>query len=167
MDNLPNNSKDESVIIRDRGGRFVAGHVPPGGRPVGSLGGRANALKWLDAIINEREVKEAIQAAIRKEALEHSLRFFKQIIMPLLPQDVKVKLGEEGAMSWVRISTMYPTADSLPSTPADPFDSARSVAGDAGERLYASLPNCSIGPEERPPEIMAGLPQRTLSPSAE
>ena len=158
----------ESPIPRAPDGTFLPGYRPSMagmGRAKGAVGGRAKALQLLDRILGEDRVQSAMAKAMREAVLSDPMKFFRQIIMPLLPQDVKVKLGEEGAMSWVRISTMFPTPDSLPSMPADQLDSARSVAGDAGERPYALPPNCWTGPVERPPAITDGLPPRTSSPN--
>lgn len=160
----------ESPIPRAPDGTFLPGYRPSMagmGRAKGAVGGRAKALQLLDRILGEDRVQAAMAKAVRKAVMEDPMRFFRQIIMPLLPQDVKVKLGEEGAMSWVRISTMFPTPDSLPSMPADPLDSARSVAGDAGARPYALPPSSSTEPVERPPAITVGSLQPTSSPSAE
>ena len=163
-------SESQSVIPRAIDGTFLPGYRPPAagvGRTKGSLGGRAKALLLLDKIVGEECVQAAIAKAMRDAVMADPMKFFRQVIMPLLPQDVKVKLGEEGARSWIRISTMYPTPDSLPSMPRDPLDSARCVVGDAGERPYASPPNCSTGQEERLRETTDGSPRPTSSPSEE
>ena len=89
------------MIPRAIDGTFLPGYRPPAagvGRTKGSLGGRAKALLLLDKIVGEECVQAAIAKAMRDSVLADPMKFFRQVIMPLLPQDVKVKLGEEGAI---------------------------------------------------------------------
>lgn len=65
---------------------------------MGCVGGRARALAMLDSICAEERVQEAIGGAIRTEAIENPLRFLKTILMPLFPSELKVKMGETGAI---------------------------------------------------------------------
>jgi len=130
----------EVKFVRDEGGKFVPGNIPPP-RQKGTVGGRAKALALLDKIIGESDVQERIGQAIREAVMADPMRFFRQIIMPLLPTEVKMKLGEEGAISWVRLSTMYPIQDNVTSTTPAIDVSGSSVVADAGEKPSASLPN--------------------------
>jgi len=53
--------------------------------------------------------------------------------MPLLPQDVRIKLGEEGAPpQWVSLLTAFPIQPSAPCTTTAATASAPSVADAAG-----------------------------------
>lgn len=131
----------ENVIPRDSRGYFLPGKPPGPGKPKGSIGGRAKALILLDKIIAEEEVQERIGDAIREAVMADPMKFFRQIIMPLLPTEVKMKLVEEGAISWVRLSTMYPIQDSGTSTTPVIDVSGSSVVADAGEKPSASPPN--------------------------
>ena len=83
----------------------------PLGRPKGSVGGRAKALALLDSIVAEDDVQNAIGTAIRKEAMEHPIRFFKTIVIPLLPQNIKVAMAEEGAVTWVSLLSAFPPGE--------------------------------------------------------
>ena len=126
-------------LIRDENGRFVPGTRPPPGK-AGRVGGRAKALLLLDRILSEEKVQARIGQALREAVMEDPMKFFRQIIMPLLPQEIKMKLGEEGAIQWVRLSTMFPTPDNGSSTPQVIDVSASSVADDAGEKPSALPP---------------------------
>ena len=147
-------SHKESVTVRDENGRFLPGTIPPG-RPKGRVGGRARALQLLDKILAEDEVQERIGSALREAIMNDPVKFFRQIIMPLLPQEVKMKLGEEGAISWVRLSTMFPTQASAEYT--DAIDvSEPSAADDAGARPSVSQPSYSTGQVVKPPATTGG-----------
>lgn len=125
------------------------------GRPKGTVGGRAAALATLDRVIRTEANQKMLAKAFQIEFAKNPIRFFKTIIMPLLPKDVQLKLGEEGAIQWVRLSTMFPTRASDESTPvidvSEPY-----VAGGDGERRCALPPSCSTGPEEKRQETMDG-----------
>ena len=99
MNSEPQSAPPERVTFRDSTGRFLPGTVPPH-RPKGTVGGRAKALLLLDKIIGEEEVQERMGQAIREAVTSDPMKFFRQIIMPLLPTEVKMKLGEEGAITW-------------------------------------------------------------------
>jgi hypothetical protein len=102
-------------VPRRANGTILPGHsLNPNGKPAGCVGGRAKALAMLDAIVGEEEVQTAIGAAIRTEALENPLRFFKQILMPLFPSEIKMKVGEEGPVTWVSLLTTLPKKEPAP-----------------------------------------------------
>jgi hypothetical protein len=113
----------------------------PAGKPKGKVGGRAAALLELDSMMATTENRLVLRKALQEHFLADPVRFFKQIIMPLLPTEVKMKLVEEGAISWVRLSTMYPIQDSGTSTTPVIDVSGSSVVADAGEKPSASPPN--------------------------
>jgi hypothetical protein len=123
----------EYVAVRDDCGRFLPGTISPG-RPKGRVGGRAQALQLLDKILAEDEVQERMGSALREAIMNDPVRFFKQIIMPLLPQDVKIKLSEEGGFSWMSLPDMIRMKASSNSTSPVIDVSASSVADDAGAR---------------------------------
>jgi hypothetical protein len=75
---------------------------PGGGRTKGSLGGRGRALGWLDAILNEHQVKVSVKKALRRMALDEPIKFYKEIVMPLIPREVMQKAEGERKLS-VRI----------------------------------------------------------------
>jgi hypothetical protein len=154
MTNAPISPKKEYVAVRDENGRFLPGTIAPG-RPKGRVGGRAKALLLLDSILGEDEVQNRMASELREAIMDDPVKFFRQIIMPLLPQEIKMKLGEEGAISWVRLSTMFPTQDSEPSMPVIDV-SEPSAADDDGERPYVSPPSYSTEPEAKPQATTPG-----------
>ena len=123
----------EAVLIRDEKGRFAPGCVPAP-RPKGILGGRALALRTLDSVMAREQNQENLANALQTHFDEDPVRFFKQIIMPLLPQDVKIKLSEEGGFSWMTLPDMIRMKASSNSTSPVIDVSASSVADDAGEK---------------------------------
>ena len=85
--------------VRGEDGRFLPGTVAPGRRK-GSVSGRAAALKTLDSMLGDERNQENLRHALQASFDNDPVRFFKQIIMPLLPTEVKMKLGadEEGGL---------------------------------------------------------------------
>ncbi len=100
----------ESVTVRGDDCRFLPGTVGPG-RPKGSIGGRAAALKTLDSILGEERNQENLRRALQASFDNDPVKFFKQIIMPLLPTEVKMKLGaeEEGGDAASGGNVQHPT----------------------------------------------------------
>jgi hypothetical protein len=81
---------------------------PAGGRK-GPLG-RGRALMVLDTMLadetNLAKLREALQVYFDKSPV----RFFRQIIMPLMPRDLTLKFGEEGVVQWTSILQAFPVA---------------------------------------------------------
>ena len=141
MESEPLSAKPKvAVLVRDETGRFAPGNQPIP-RQKGTVGGRAKALILLDKIIGEEEVQERMGQAIREAVMENPMRFFRQIIMPLLPTEVKMKLGEEGAVTWLSLSTTPRIQGNNPSMTRETADSESSVAVDVGEKPLALPPS--------------------------
>jgi hypothetical protein len=115
----------------------------PAGRGKGNVGGRAQALLLLDSLMAEEGNKAKLRDAMQANFNANPMRFFRQIIMPLLPRDVMLKMGEDGAVKWVNLLTTIRTDPNLSSTSIDISDSAPSVAGDVGGRQDSLPPNSS------------------------
>ena len=96
--------------VRRADGRFGSGNVAnPNGRPRGSQGGQAKALALLDQIIGEEENLVRLEQALRENFLADPFKFFRTIIMPLLPSVAvnKIDLGPT-AFSWTSLTeTIY------------------------------------------------------------
>ena len=100
----PINTDYETVRRPD--GRFGSGNCAnPVGRPRGSLGGRQQALKILDAILAEVGTQERLAAALKEHLEEDPVRFFKTIVMPLLPTEARHEFtAEVTRIEWTRLS---------------------------------------------------------------
>lgn len=72
----------------------------PGGRRKGSVGGRSLALAVLDGMLVKSRNRTALERALQKEFSENPLRFFKTIVMPLLPKEAKVAVENDGIVMW-------------------------------------------------------------------
>ena len=72
----------------------------PAGRPKGSYGGRIKALAVLDRVLAKKKNQSALMKALEQEFEKDPVRFFKTIIMPLLPKESKLKLDQDGVIQW-------------------------------------------------------------------
>ncbi len=92
--------------------QFQSGHNSPGpGRPKGSVSGRARALQILDALMAEEANLERLRAAMQASLEANPMRFFRQIIMPLIPKDVVLKMVEPGEIKWVSLLDSFPKTE--------------------------------------------------------
>ena len=102
---------DSESAIRRSNGTFGPGNVAnPGGRPKGSVGGRQRTLQLLDSIINEPDNIKALRQAMAKAMREDPMKFFRQIIMPLLPNEIKHEIATSG-FSWMSLPEMIRQRD--------------------------------------------------------
>ena len=72
----------------------------PAGRPKGSCGGRVQALAALDVMLAKKKNQRALVKALETELLGNPVRFFKTIIMPLLPREAKLSFDHDGVIRW-------------------------------------------------------------------
>ena len=72
----------------------------PTGRPKGSCGGRIMALASLDTLLGKKKNQKALMAALEKDLLRDPVRFFKTVIMPLLPKESKLSFDHDGIVEW-------------------------------------------------------------------
>jgi hypothetical protein len=72
----------------------------PNGRPKGSSGGRVQALAALDVMLAKRKNQRALVSALEDELQGDPVRFFKTIIMPLLPREAKLSVEHDGVIRW-------------------------------------------------------------------
>jgi hypothetical protein len=62
------------------------------------------ALNLLDRVLAEESTQERLAAALREYFEADPVRFFRQIIMPLLPSEAVHKIQQDsGAIRWVSI----------------------------------------------------------------
>lgn len=82
-------------------GQFVAGKSGnPVGRPKGACGGRIQALASLDRILGRKKNLAALEKALEVEFAKDPVRFFRGIIMPLLPKESKLEMDRDGVIRW-------------------------------------------------------------------
>ena len=72
----------------------------PEGRPKGSYGGRIQALAGLDRLLGRKKNQKALIAALERDLLKDPVRFFKTVIMPLLPKESKLSFDHDGVVKW-------------------------------------------------------------------
>ena len=72
----------------------------PGGRPKGAFGGRVLALASLDRLLAKKKNQKALIEALEAELQANPVRFFRTVIMPLLPRESKLSLDHDGVIRW-------------------------------------------------------------------
>ncbi len=81
--------------------QFQPGWEGGPGRPKGSCGGRAKALQILDAMLSKDDIQEELGKALEVTFRKNPVRFFRQIIMPLLPRDTRLAVfNDPGPVQW-------------------------------------------------------------------
>ena len=112
-----------------------------GGRPKGSYGGRIQALASLDKLLSRRKNQQALIKALEKDLQANPVRFFKTVIMPLLPRESKLSFDHDGVIQW------------------------QSLIGASGEQVDESRGLRAQAQEARPEAV--ALPDSAGSPQAE
>lgn len=69
----------------------------PAGRPVGIVSGRAKTLALLDELLSAPGNQARLQDSLQDYFEKSPVRFFRQIVMPLLPQNLKLELTPQAA----------------------------------------------------------------------
>lgn len=107
----------ESVKSSSEQGNRVAGRFAPGtsgnpgGRPKGRIGGRAAALATLDAIMADPKIQTRLGDEFKVLFDEDPIKFFKTILMPLMPQEMKAEIKSAGGViEWVSLAERFPQA---------------------------------------------------------
>jgi hypothetical protein len=72
----------------------------PKGRVKGSYGGRIQALAVLDQMMTRSHCKKKLAQAMLEEFDKDPVKFFKTVVMPLLPKESKVDVGHDGIIEW-------------------------------------------------------------------
>ena len=62
--------------------------------------GRSQVFAMLDRLLADAKCQQAIKAALAAECQEYPLRFFRTVVMPLLPRDVKLSEERGLAFQW-------------------------------------------------------------------
>lgn len=108
--------------------RDIATRFKPGnpGNPNGTggwVGGRQKALRILDQMLAKEENQTLLAQDLEKTFRQNPTSFFKNIVMPLLPQGVMLATtdGEGKAVRWTSLLTTV--AEAQPEGPApEPID---------------------------------------------
>jgi len=79
-----------------------------GGRPKGSFGGRMLALASLDKLLARKKNQKALILALEKELQANPIRFFRTVIMPLLPKESKLSFDQDGIVEWKTLLEAFP-----------------------------------------------------------
>ena len=72
----------------------------PVGRPKGSYGGRIQALAALDRMLGKKKNQSMLVKALEQEFQADPVRFFKTVVMPLLPRESKLRFDHDGVVQW-------------------------------------------------------------------
>ena len=72
----------------------------PRGRPKGSYAGRIQALAGLDELLARKKNQRALIRALEADLQKDPVKFFKSVIMPLLPRESKLSFDHEGVVQW-------------------------------------------------------------------
>ncbi len=82
-------------------GQYHAGESGnPRGRPKGSYGGRIQALAGLDRLLSDKKCQKTLIAALRASLMADPEKFFKTVIMPLLPREARLEVERDGVIEW-------------------------------------------------------------------
>lgn len=128
----------------------------PKGRPKGSSGGRVQALAALDSMLGKRKNQRALVKALEDELQGNPVRFFKTIIMPLLPREARLSVDNDGMVQWQSLLTISPTKGSSKSIGPGTSGSGLSVPVDGSEKPCALPPKSSTEGDANPVETTAG-----------
>ena len=120
----------QQPIRRDYATRFQPGHKPTSpGRPQG-YGGRRRALAVLDAMLADTGNLEKLGEAMQEEFDRDPMKFFRKIVMPLLPQGIMLTTnGENSGVTWRSLLTTFPTAETTPPGPIIDAETKDAPAG--------------------------------------
>ena len=72
----------------------------PTGRPKGTYGGRIQALASLDKLLARKKNQRALILALEKDLHANPVRFFRTVIMPLLPRESRLSFDHDGVIQW-------------------------------------------------------------------
>ena len=76
---------------------------PGPGRPKGTPAGRTRALLALDAMLAEEATLETLSAAFKAELNKNPVRFFRRIVMPLLPKTSLALTESSQGVQWTSL----------------------------------------------------------------
>lgn len=68
----------------------------------GSKSGRTRALALLDRLAAGKTSQRAIMAALEARFREDPVRFFRTVVMPLLPRDATLSAAGDDVVEWIQ-----------------------------------------------------------------
>ena len=84
----------------------------PAGAKKGVLGGRSAALHELDAMLAKAENLQVLREALEKDFRKNPMRFFKDVVMPLLPKQAVSQLSAgDRVIEWRGLLTVGGAGD--------------------------------------------------------
>ena len=66
------------------------------------------ALAGLDKLLARKKNQQALILALEKELQANPIRFFKTVIMPLLPKESKLSVVRDGIVEWKTLVEAFP-----------------------------------------------------------
>ena len=72
----------------------------PSGRRRGAKGGRSRALVTLDKMLAKHANQMVLSRAMEVEFRKDAVRFFRTIVMPLLPRESRLAMEQTGVVGW-------------------------------------------------------------------
>ena len=76
------------------------------------------ALTSLDKLLAKKKNQRALLEALEQELLKDPVRFFKTVIMPLLPRESKLSFDQDGIVEWKTLLEAFPK-EGTPAVPQD------------------------------------------------
>ena len=112
MDETPDNPRELTAPV-NTGKDAVTGRFLPGNTLTHTRGpgGRSKALRTLDQMLASEENQRILKEAMQKSFRQNPMRFFRTIIMPLLPREARLEMENEGRVLWTRISEAFPAEE--------------------------------------------------------
>ena len=81
------------------------------GRPKGSPAGRTRALLVLDELLGEADNRDTLRASMQAAFDKNPLKFFRQVVIPLLPKTSLAITEERQGMRWTSLLELFPSTD--------------------------------------------------------
>ena len=100
------------------------------------------ALASLDTLLAKKKNQKALMAALEKDLLKDPVRFFKTVIMPLLPREAKLSFDHDGVIQWKSLLGGKPVGDLADTTDGKGrliLDAESSPLPSQGEGVVACL----------------------------
>ncbi len=66
----------------------------------------------LDAMLAKKKNQRALLDALESELTANPVRFFKTVIMPLLPREARLSLENDGVVAWKSLLSVAEAEDS-------------------------------------------------------